>query len=603
MAEQRFYGFGPFRLDSKARVLLRGSEVVALTPKALDTLLVLVEHGGSPVLKDDLMKQVWPETFVEETNLTQQISLLRKVLDDSSGGVSYIETIPKRGYRFAAALNKEVPVRRKRPASVFIGAAVALLACVGLAVYLWGSRAGSETNPPAIAVLPFADMSADKSQEYFTDGLTEELIDALAKTPGLRVVARTSSFAFKGKQQDVREIGERLKVGMVVEGSVRQTGERLRITAQLDSVKDGLHIWSATYERDRKDIFAVQAEIARAVAAALKIQLADQPNKRLATQPTASLEAYGLYLKGRYAWNERTAEALARARHYFEEAIRIDPNYASAYAGLADAYVQGPVGLPPSEAIPKARAAARKAIELDDRLAEPHSSLGFIHFNHDWDWPGAELEFKRAIELNPNYANVHHAYSHYLTSMGRHLESLRESQTALDLDPLETIINTHMEWYLHYARQYDQALAKCLRTLEKDPNFLMSKLILGQTYEQKGMNQQAIAAFQDAIRLSKDDIEVGYLGNALAVAGRKDDALGVLVDLQKLSKERRVSPYSIALVYTGLGDRDHAFEWLERAYAERSPQLVILKVEPRFDSIRSDPRFGALMARMGLGRN
>jgi TolB-like protein/tetratricopeptide (TPR) repeat protein len=443
-------------------------------------------------------------------------------------------------------------------------------------------------------------MSADKSQEYFTDGLTEELIDALAKAPGLRVVARTSSFAFKGKQQDIREIGGTLKVGMVVEGSVRQTGERLRITAQLNSVKDGFHIWSETYERDRKDIFAVQEEIARSVVGALKIRLAAQPNKRLATQPTPSLEAYSLYLKGRYFWNERTVEALARARQYFEEAIRIDPNYALAYAGLADAYVQGPVGLPPSEAVPKARAAARKAIEIDDRLAEPHSSLGFIHFNHDWDWPGAEQEFKRAIELNPNYANAHHAYSHYLTAMGRHSESLHESQRALDLDPLETIINTHMEWHFLYARQYDQALAKCRQTLEHDPNFLMSKLILGQTYQQKGMYQDAIASFQNSLRLSKDDLEVGYLGNALAVAGRKEDALRVLGDLQKLSKERHVSPYSIALVYVGLGERDHALEWLERAYAERSPQLVVLKVEPRLDGIRSDPRFGALMAKMGF---
>jgi TolB-like protein/Tfp pilus assembly protein PilF len=483
---------------------------------------------------------------------------------------------------------------------VFITAALALIGGLGIAAYLGRSRAGPETSPPAIAVLPFVDMSADKSQEYFTDGLTEELIDALAKVPGLRVVARTSSFAFKGKQQDIREIGGTLKVGMVLEGSVRQTGERLRITAQLNSVKDGFHIWSDTYERDRRDIFAVQEEIARAVAAALKIRLAAQPNKRLATQPTLSLEAYSLYLKGRYVWNERTAEALARARQYFEEAIRIDPSYASAYAGLADAYVQGPVGLPPSEAIPKARAAARKAIEIDDRFAEPHSSLGLIHLNYDWDWPGAEQEFKRAIELNPNYANAHHAYSHFLTAMGRHAESQHEAQEALELDPLETIINTHLEWYFHYARQYDQALAKCRMTLEKDPNFLMSKLILGQTYEQKGMNQEAIDTFQDSLRLSKDDAPVGYLGNALAVAGRKKDALSVLGDLQKLSKERHVSPYSIALVYVGLGDRDHAFEWLERAYAERSPRLVVLKVEPMLDSIRSDPRFGALMAKMGL---
>jgi tetratricopeptide (TPR) repeat protein len=387
---------------------------------------------------------------------------------------------------------------------------------------------------------------------------------------------------------------------MVLEGSVRQTGLRLRITAQLNSVKDGLHLWSEIYDRDAKDIFSVQEEIARAIVAALRIRLATQPNVRLMPRHTLNLEAYDLYLRGRYFWNARTVEAVAKSRRYFEEAIRTDPTYALAYAGLADAYVQGEVGLPAAEAVPKARAAARRAIEIDDRLAEPHVSVAQIRFTYDWDWPGAEQEFQRTIQLNPNYSNAHHAYSHFLTAMGRHAESLREAQKALDLDPLETIINTHMAWCLFYARQYDRALAKSRENVDKDPNFLTSKVILGYTYQEKAMYAEAIAAFQDGVRLSKDDIEVGYLGNAFAVAGRKQDAFRVLGDLRRLSKERHVSPYSIALVYVGLGDKGRAFEWLERAYAERSPELVYLKVEPQLDPLRSDPRFATLMTKMGL---
>ena len=600
MATQRLYEFGPFRLDSKSCVLLRDGAVVPLNPKAFDTLRALVENHGSPVAKDELMKLVWPDTFVEETNLTQQISILRKALGDSPQGSSYIETIPKRGYRFVAALNGHAPARKRRLSRPIIAAALLLVTGAGVLTYALLSRIGRETPGPAIAVLPFVDMSVAKDQEYFSDGLTEELIDALTRVPGLRVAARTSSFAYKRKQQDIREIGARLNVGMVLEGSVRQTSQRLRVTAQLNSVKDGLHLWSETYDRDEKDMFAVQEEIARAIAAALRIRLAIQPNVRLVAQHTLNLEAYDLYLRGRYLWNLRTVEAFAKSRRYFEEAIRTDPKYALAYAGLADTYVQGPVGLPTEEAVPKARAAARRAIEIDDRLAEPHASLALIRFHYDWDWPGAEQEFQRAIQLNPNHANAHHAYSHFLTAMGRHAESLREAQKALDLDPLETIVNTHMEWCLYYARQYDRALVKCRQSLEKDPTFLMSILILGVTYEQKGLYPEAIAAFQNGVRLSKDDAEIGYLGNALAVAGRKQDALRVLGDLQRTSKERRVSPYSIALVYVGLGDKDRAFEWLERAYAERSPKLVYLQVEPQLDPLRSDPRFATLMTKMGL---
>ena len=600
MTTQRFYEFGPFRLDSKSCVLLRAGAVVPLNPKAFDTLRVLVENHGSAVGKDELMKLVWPDTFVEETNLTQQISILRKALGDSPEGSSYIETIPKRGYRFVAALNGQVTARKKRLNWPVVSASLLLVTVASVWAYVRLSRSGRESMLPAIAVLPFVDMSAAKDQEYFSDGLTEQLIDALTRVPGLQVAARTSSSAFKGKQQDIREIGARLKVGMVLEGSVRQTGQRLRITAQLNSVKNGFHLWSETYDRDEKDIFAVQEEIARAIVVALKIRLTTQPNVRLVTQHTANLEAYNLYLKGRYFWNVRTVEALAKSRRYFEEAIRTDPNYALAYSGLANAYVQGPVGIPTHEAVPKARAAARRAIEIDDRLAEPHASMAQIRLYYDWDWPGAQQEFQRAIHLDPNNANAHHAYSHYLTAMGRHAESLREAQKALDLDPFETIINTHMEWCFFYARQYDRALAKCRQTLRNDPNFLMSKLILGHIYERKQMYPEAIAALQDSVRLSKDDAALGYLGNALAVAGRNEDALRVLSDLQRISKERHVSPYSIALLYVGLGDKNRAFEWLERTYAERSPKLVYLKVEPQLDPLRSDPRFGTLMAKMGF---
>ncbi len=390
MATQRFYEFGPFRLDSKSCVLLRDGGIVPLNPKAFDTLRALVENQGSPVGKDELMKLVWPDTFVEETNLTQQISILRKALGDTPDGCSYIETIPKRGYLFVAALNGQVPSRKKRLNWLVITATVLLVAGASVLAYALLSKAGREATLTTIAVLPFVDMSAAKDQEYFSDGLTEELTDALARVPGLSVAARTSSSAYKGKQQDIRDIGARLKVGMIIEGSVRRSGQRLRITAQLNSVKSGFHLWSETYDRDEKDIFVIQEEIARAIVAVLKIRLATAPNVRLVAQHTVSPDAYNQYLKGRYFWNERTIEAFAKSRRYFEEAIRTDPNYALAYSGLADTYVAGPVGLPSEEAVPKARAAARRAIEIDDRLSEPHVVIADIRFTYDWDWPGAE---------------------------------------------------------------------------------------------------------------------------------------------------------------------------------------------------------------------
>jgi len=580
--------------------LLRAGAVVPLNPKAFDTLLALVENRGSAVGKDELMKLVWPDAFVEETNLTQQISILRKALGDRPEGSSYIETIPKRGYRFVAALNDRVPARKTRLNWLALAATLLLVTGACVVAYVLLSRTRPETPIPAIAVLPFVDMSAAKDGEYFSDGLAEQLIDALTRVPGLHVAARTSSFAFKGKQQDIREIGTKLKVGLVVEGSVRQAGQSLRITAQLNAVKDGFHLWSETYDRDAKDMFNIQEEIARAIVAALRIRLSLQPTQPFVIRHTGNLEAYNLYLRGRYFWNKRSPESMARSREYFEDAIRKDPNYALAYAGLADAYVQAPADLPSSEVVPRARAAARRAIEIDDRLAEPHTSIAFVRFNYDWDWPGAEQEFRRAIELNPNYANAHHAYSHYLTAMARHSESLREAQRALDLEPLDTIINTHMEWCLYYERQYDEALVKSRQTLEMVPNFLQSTLILGMSYEQKHMHPEAIAAFQAARSLSKSGNALGYLGNAYAVSGRRGDALGVLADLQKLSKERYISPFNTALVYVGLGDKDRAFAWLERAYAERSQRLVMLKVEPLLDRLRSDSRFGALMTKMGF---
>jgi len=457
---------------------------------------------------------------------------------------------------------------------------------------------------PSIAVLPFTNLSADPEQEYFCDGMAEEIINALTHIEGLRVVARTSAFAFKNKHEDIRDIGRKLNVKTLLEGSVRKAGSRLRITAQLVNVTDGYHLWSERYDREMEDVFAIQDEISLAIVDRLKVNLLGEEKAALVKRYTDNLEAYNLYLKGRYFWNRRSEGGLQRAIEFFQQAIEKDPSYALPYTGIADCYnILGWYGyISPKKAFPRAKTAAEKSLKMDDTLAEAHTSLAAVREFYDWDWLAAEREYKRAIDCNESYASVHHRYAEYLSYMGRHEESIAEIKRAQELDPLSLPINTVVGEVYYYARQYDQAIEASQRTIEMDPSFVVAHFFLAFAYAQKAMYDEAIAEARKAMELSGEGIPifVALLGTIYSYSGKRDEAEKVLDELYELSKQRYVSPFYIALIYVGLSQKDQAFEWLEKAYDEHDHALETLKVDPMLDSVRSDPRFKALLKKMGL---
>jgi len=452
--------------------------------------------------------------------------------------------------------------------------------------------------------LPFTNLSADKEQEYFCDGMAEEIINALTHVEGLRVVARTSAFSFRGKEIDIREIGRKLNVETLLEGSVRKAGNRLRISAQLINVADGYHLWSEKYDRDMEDIFAIQDEISLAIVDKLKVKLLGQEKARLRKRYTDNIEAYNLYLQGRYFWSKRTEEDIKRAIQYFKQVIEKDPDYALAYAGMADSYNDLPTysSFPPAETYPKAKEAAIKALEIDDTLAEAHSSLGVIRTESEWDWDGAEREFARALELNPASATAHHGYAYLLMLVGRFDEAIKEIKQAKELDPLSLAINRELGQIFLFARQYDQATEQSHKTIKMDPNFTYAHLLLGLAYGQKSMYEEALAELhKERDILGRWDAFVeAYIGVTYALMGKKGEAQQVLDDLMERSKQEYVPSYALALLYFALEKNDQGFLWLDKAYVERDVWLRYLKIDPDFDSVRSDPRFTALLKKMGL---
>jgi eukaryotic-like serine/threonine-protein kinase len=455
----------------------------------------------------------------------------------------------------------------------------------------------------SLAVLPLLNASADPDMEYLSDGITESLINNLSQLPRLRVMARATVFRYKGREVDPQEVGRELRVQAVLTGRVLQRENRLIIKVELVHTTDGSQLWGEQYNRQLADIFAVEEEIAHEIAEKLKLKLSSREQRRMAKRYPENTEAYQLYLKGRYYWNKWTAEGTKRAIDYFQQAIAVDPGYALAYAGLADCYssmtAQG-IGLSPAEAFQRARAAAVKALTLDDTLAEAHTSLGLIKLNHDWDWSGAEREFKRAIELNPNYPTPYHWYSHYLIVMDRIEESLIMSKRGLELDPLDLEMNAHLAWHHYMARQFDQTIEQCLQTIAMDPNFHETQWFLGWAYAQTGEYAKAVDAFQKAIALSGGSPEMkAELGYAYAVSGKNDEARKILDELKELSEREYVSPFCLALIYAGLGEKDQALEWLEKAYQKRVAFLIYLGRQPQFDVLRSDPRFADLLRRLG----
>ncbi|MDQ3080670.1 MAG: protein kinase [Gemmatimonadota bacterium] len=488
---------------------------------------------------------------------------------------------------------------------VLIGVAIAVVALTIASVALRrrdGASAPSGTGRvESLAVLPFENAGGDTANAYFAEGMVDELTNALAKIPTIRVAARSSAFTFQGKRVDAREVGRALNVGSVLEGTVRRAGNRLRVSAQLTSASDGLVRWSDSYEREMRDVFSVQDDITRAIVGALRVKL-DSGSARAAAarHGTSDLEAYDLYLRGRYAWNKRSPDGLRESIRYFEEAIRRDPTYADAHSGLADAYISlfDYEILKAEEANPRARPAATRALELDPTLAEAHTSLAHVLL-HEWKWDEAEAEFKRALELDPEQAATYHWYALALTSVGKLDQAVTMMQRAEQLDPLSARMSADMGMAYYGARQYDRAIRQEQKTLRLEPGFATSYWIMGMAYEQKGSLAEATAAYQSALKLRPGNPNfLASLARSQALAGKTDEARGVLRGL--LDSKEPVSPFFIALVYTAMGEKDDAFLWLDKAVAERSGSVRYLKIEPRLDPLRSDPRFDALLQRVGL---
>jgi TolB-like protein/DNA-binding XRE family transcriptional regulator len=459
----------------------------------------------------------------------------------------------------------------------------------------------------SIAVLPFKDLTRDADNEYFCDGLAEELLSALAKIRGLFVVARASAFSFKGKDLDVREIGRRLGVDTLLEGSVKKSGARLRISVQLINAANGFQIWSERFERRMTDLFELQDEITLAIISELKVELLETDKQELVRRHLSDLEAYNLYLKGRFYWAQRP-QGINKAIEFFQLAIDRDPQSALPRAGLADCYAT--LGswengsLPPIIAMAKARAAANKAVELDERLAEPHATLAYRTTHHDWDWSIAEAQFQHALALNPNYAVTHHWYSHYLMAMGRTEESLAASTRCLELDPLDLVINIHMAWHYQFSRRYDEAVDQCHKTNDLlHPNSFWPPYFFAMAYQQQGRLADAAMEFQKAIEMSGSvTFTSAGLGHLYGCAGDSAKARRIFEELYQRSQRTYVPAYDLALVCVGLGWTDQAFEWLDKAHQERSGWLTYLRVEPRLDSLRMDARFGEMLHRLRLGR-
>ena len=576
----RVYGFGDFRLDpGKRRLLGRDGTPISLSPKAYDTLAYLVERPGAVVHKDELMQAIWPDTAVEENNLTQNISILRRALGEGRGEHRYIATVPGRGYQFVAGVRADAS---------------------GSAVCESGAAA-------SIAVLPFVNVSSDADCEYFGDGLAEELINAFSKLAPVRVVARTSAFSFKGKQADVRQIADQLGANLVLEGSVRKSGNRLRITARLVDASDGYQLWSESYDRElgAGGVFEVQDEITPAVVDALKLKLPGGEKAILAQRRGENVRARELYLKGRFHSFRMTRSGIETGIPCFEEAIESDPSYAMAQVGLAHAYRMFGLSLdmPTSEVGPKAKAAALRAVEMDDNLAEAHAVLAFSLFMYEWAWNAAEKHAKRALELDPNSADCQWMYAHVCSNQGRHEEALAAIARARELDPLSGLINAMEGQFLLHAGRTDDAIARLREAIELDPRSRVAHMFAASAYIEKGLFSEAVVEAETAHRLSPSATQhLAYHSFANARLGKRGEARNALETLLQLSNERYVPPYNIALTYMGLDEPGDALAWLERAFEERDPRMIFLNVEPKWKSLRNDPRFVRLLKQLKLHR-
>jgi TolB-like protein/DNA-binding winged helix-turn-helix (wHTH) protein/Flp pilus assembly protein TadD len=626
--------FGTYEVSLQSGEVRKAGVKIRVQQQPMKVLEILLERPGEVVTREELRGRVWADEsfgdFDQAVNIA--IAKLRSALGDSAENPRYIETLPKRGYRFIAGVSvvdaeartkklefaagdiprtetghqlqsaelTVAPERRPRPTRRVIIALALVLSLPILAVWLIRSRGRPPTGIRSLAVLPLDNLSGDASQDYFTDGMTDELITDLAQISALRVISRTSVMAYKGARKPLPEIARELNVDAVVEGTVLRSGEQVRITAQLIQAPADKHLWAESYEGDLHDTLALQKKVASAIAERIRIKLTPQEQEVLKNAEVVNPEAYEAYLKGRYFWNKRTADGLKRAVAYFTQAIEKDSNYAQAYAGLADSYAllgDWEYGvLAPSEAYPKAKAAAIRALELDNTLGEAHTSLAFSLDVFDWDWESAGREFRRAIELKPGYATAHHWYAWHLSEMGRNSEAIAEMRKAENLDPLSLIISADMAEILLVAHLNNEAIEQSRRTVDMDPNFAIAHYELGQAFVQKHSYNEAIAEFLKAIELSAGSIPcTSNLAYAYAVSNKRNEAVKILNDL-KTRSTRNAS--EIALMYVGLGEKDEAMKWLGKAYEEHFNPSILLR--PAFDPLRSDPRFQNLVHRIGL---
>jgi TolB-like protein/DNA-binding winged helix-turn-helix (wHTH) protein/Tfp pilus assembly protein PilF len=610
--------FADFEVDPRSGELRKSGRKVRLPEQSFQILELLLDRAGEVVTREELHQRLWPAgTFVDfDAGLNNAVRKLRDALADPADSPRYVETLPRRGYRFIAPLEAPpseaveattapAPARRTQSRLRRPGARVAALAALLVALALIGTRdrwrgRSTPVTIASLAVLPFENLTGEDGQDYFVDGMTDALITNLAQARSLRVISRTSVMQYRGTKKSLPQIAEELHVDAVVEGTVARSGGRVRVTAQLIHATSDRHLWARSYERELRDVLALQGELAGAIAQAIRVELQPEEQRRLTRTTAVQPEAYEAYLKGRFFWSQRSREGLGKAVGYFQQAIERDPAYARAHSGLSDAYRLFDLsGLaPPRECMPKAEAAARKALALDDTLAEAHVSLAGVLYRYHWDWEAAEREFRLGLELEPSYAEGHRSYAIYLMVVRRHEDALAEARRARELSPLSLPINVELGAALVRAGRYDEAIERLQKTLEIDPKFGRAYLTLAEAYVAQGDWPRAVAAFEKAASRSGAAPD-HWLGYAYGVAGRRREALEVLARIEKLSHERYVSPQSLAVVHLGLGDKDRAMAWLEKAYEERAFELLGFS-SGLLDGLRDDPRFQDLRRRMRL---
>jgi TolB-like protein/DNA-binding winged helix-turn-helix (wHTH) protein/Flp pilus assembly protein TadD len=625
MSEQvnQLYEFGSYRLDPSERRLTEGNRQVSLTPKAFQTLLVLVENQGRVVGKEELLQKVWPDSFVEEATLAQNVFTLRKQLHDDREEAVYIETVPKRGYRFVAPV-QVVGATDRQPKEFFASISeistppthartsrwmvVAVPLVVVLAGLLtWRFRPSTAVRRPLLAVLPVENLTGDPNREFLSDGLTEELIAQLgALDPGkLGVIARTSSMTYKGSGKTIPQIAQELGVDYLLEGSIREAGGKLRVTEQLVRGHDQTHLWAQSYDRDLGNMIEMQTEIAGSIASSIELRLTDATRLRFSTARPVNPAAYQAYLQGRFYWNTRTREGLLKSIDYYNQALQLDPANARAYAGLADAYnLLSFYGYTKVKAnLDRATDAAHKALEFDETLPEAHAALAYANFYWWWKWPESEHDFRRAIELDSNYVPAHQWYALYLAAMGRQPEGLQQIERAKELDPLSPAVRAGAAFVDYFARHYDDALVECNTALSANSKFMPALYVRGLGYEAKGQFDKAITDFQSASDLSgtHNAIYESALAHAYALTAKSKEAERIASDLERRSTQEYIGPSNQAVIWAGLGDKQKAVEWLKRAVAANDAGTIWVRVDPRWDGVRSDPWIQAWLANPNLG--